>query len=390
MFDEARRSREIKHSIVAAVETNTEMPFHFRARRLGPVKYRGLQVEIKRLVDQRFWEKSCSPWASPIVMVNKKDGHFRLCADFSALNKTLKMKKYALPNINDFVSLANGCKIFSKLDIKDAYCNIPVRAEDRHKLSITTPLGNYRYKYLPIRLATSAAYYQQLMNEVISGLSQAYSYLDDIIIMGRTKKEHDETLHHIMIRLREHGLVINERKCAFAVNSISFLGHIVTAEGIAPAEAKVKSIRDFELPTSKRKLRRYLGMYQFYSKFVDQSVRWLQPLYGLISQTPANRPWLWNDHLKECFDQSKQALADATTLAHPDPTATTELVVDASANFIGCVLQQVKDDIHKPLAFWSKALSPQHCKWSAFDRELFACYSSLKHFHYFWTRPNFP
>ena len=185
------------------------------------------------------------------------------------------MKKYALPNINDFVSLFNSCKIFSKLDIKDAYYNIPVHAEDRHKLSITTPLGNYCYKYLPMGLATSAAYYEQLMNKIISGFSQTYSYLDNIIIMGRTKKEHDETLHHLMIRLREHGLVINERKCAFAVNSISFLGLLVTPEGITSAEAKVKSIRDFDLPTSKWKLRRYLGMYQFYSKFVDKSVRWL-------------------------------------------------------------------------------------------------------------------
>ena len=201
MFDEARRTREIKHFIVAAVETNTEIrvPIHFRARRLGPVKYRGLQVEIKRLVDQEIFEKSYSPWASPIVKVNKKNGNFRLCADFTSLNKTLKMKKYALPNINDFVSLASGCKIFSKLDIKDAYYNIPVRAEDRHKLSITTPLGNYCYKYLPIGLATSAAYYQQLMNEIISGLSQAYSYLDDIIVMIRTNKEHHQTLYYLMI-----------------------------------------------------------------------------------------------------------------------------------------------------------------------------------------------
>ena len=150
-------------------------------------------------MDQRILEKSCSPWASPIVMMNKKNGNFRLCTNFTLLNKTLKMKKYALPNINDFVSLANGCKNFSKLEVNDVYYNISVSTEGRHKLSITTPLGNYCYKHIPMGLVTCAAYYQQLTNEIISGLSQAYSYLDDIIVMGRTKKEHNQTLYHLMI-----------------------------------------------------------------------------------------------------------------------------------------------------------------------------------------------
>ena len=101
------------------------------------------------------------------------------------------MKKYALTNINDFASLANGCKISSKLVAKDAYYKIPVSAEDRHKLSLTTPIGNYCHKNLHMGLATSAAYYQQFMNEVIYGLSQVYNYLGGIIVMGRTKKEHD-------------------------------------------------------------------------------------------------------------------------------------------------------------------------------------------------------
>ena len=375
--------------MLARVETTGDKPVFCRTRRLPPEKYRALQVEVKRLIDQGVLSKSRSAWASPIVMVRKKNNTYRLCADFTALNKILKVQKYTLPNINDFSSLASGCKYFSCLDIKDAYYNIPVNEADKHKLTIATPLGNFCFNFLPMGLASSSAYYQQLMNEMVSGLPRVFSYLDDLIVVGRTRDEHDRTLCALLRRLSEHGLVVNESKCVWAVQSLVFLGHRVSVDGVSPAEQKVATIRDFGKPTSKRGLRRYLGMYQFYSRFVSNCAKYLQPLYNLISECPDNRPLPWDATTTDCFQESKDALAGAVTMAFPDPEAETEIVVDASAEFVGCVLQQVKEGTHRPLAFWSKALTTAQRQWSTFDRELYACYASIRHFSYYLDAKDF-
>ena len=126
-------------------------------------------------------------------MVRKKFGGWRLCADLTNLNKVLKPKKYALPHVSDFTFLAHGCNLFSSIDIADAYYKIRVRPEDRHKLTITTPLGNYKYNFLPMGLASSSTYFQLLMNEVLSGLPHVFCYLDDVIVMSKTRLEHRQS-----------------------------------------------------------------------------------------------------------------------------------------------------------------------------------------------------
>ena len=281
-------------------------------------------MELKRLIDQGVLERSQSPWTSPIVMVKEKSGGWRLCADFTQLNKLLKIQKYALPNINNFASIAHGCKWFSSIDIADAYYNILVNPLHKHKLTITTPLGNYFYNYLPMGLSSSSCYYQRLMNEVVSGLLQVYCYLDDLIIMFQSYEEHVQLLCQVFSRLCEHGLVVKESKCFFAVHSLSFLGYQVSPEGLAPLRSKVSAIKDYQLPRTKRQLKAYLGMYKFYPRFVKSYAELLQPLHDFATQCPPRRPLSWNEKLVSCFQASKEALTNATLLAFPDPDAQTE------------------------------------------------------------------
>ena len=244
VFEGDKRLRCIRHSVIADVHTLTKTPISLSARRLNPKQYQALKVELKRLIDQGVLERSQSPWTSPIVLVKKKSGGWRLCADFTQLNKLLKIQKYAIPNINDFASIAHGCKWFSSIDIADAYYNIPVNPLHKHKLTITTPLGNYCYNYLPMGLSSSSCYYQRLMNEVVSGLPQVYCYLDDLIIMSQNYDEHVQVLRQVFSRLCEHGLVVKESKCFFAVHSLSFLGYQVFPKGLAPLPSKVSAIKD--------------------------------------------------------------------------------------------------------------------------------------------------
>ena len=288
------------------------------------------------LRDQGILERSQSLWTSPIVVVKKKTGDWRLCADFTNLNKVLDMQKYTLPNINDFAALAQDCKWFSTLDVAYAYYNIPVDPRHRHKLTLATPLGNYCYNYLPMGLASSSCYYQRLINEAISNIPQVFCYLDDIIIMSKNLKEHRQTLRQVFARLRDHGLVVKASKCVVAAQSLSFLGYHVSSAGISLPN-KVAAIREFKLPDTKKQLRTYLGMYQFYAHFVRGSSQWLRPLYNLVASSPPKKPILWDDaHIKH-FEESKDALADATQLAFPDPDADTELVTNTCGNAIGCV-----------------------------------------------------
>ena len=213
---------------MASVQTSTEEPVFARTRCRSPEKFRALRDELKRLCDQGILENSHSAWTSPIVMVRKNSGTWRLYADFTNLNKILQTRKYALPYINDFTALAHGCSIFSSIDISDAYYNILIKPEDKHKLTITTPLGNYSYNYLPMGLATSSTYFQQLMNEALVGIPQVFCYLDDVIVICRNRTDHERTLNQVFTRLRGHGLVVNQDKCVFGVNSLSFLSFKVS------------------------------------------------------------------------------------------------------------------------------------------------------------------
>ena len=153
-----------------------------------------------------------------------------MCADFTNLNKILRTHKYTLPNVQDFVNLAHGCKYFTTLDIKDAYYSISVRPADKHMLTIATPLGNFQYNFLPMGLATSSCYYQRLMNEVVAGLPNVFAYLDDIIVMSQTKEQHAQLLDKLFECLKVHGLVVNETKCVFCVSSLIF--RLVHGNGI--------------------------------------------------------------------------------------------------------------------------------------------------------------
>ena len=389
VFDPQMRSKSILHSVEATIETLNDKVVTSKARRLNPEKFQALKLEIKRLLDAGIIEPSYSEFSSPIVMVAKKNGTFRMCADLTNLNKVLKTHKYSLPNVHDFANMAHDCQYFTTMDIKDAYYVIPVRPSDKHKLTIATPLGNFQYNFLPMGLATSSCFYQKLMNEVVSGLPNVFAYLDDIIVMSKSKDDHMNTLHQLFSRLKMHGLVVNESKCSFCQSSLIFLGHRVSASGISPSETKVRAINEFPQPRTKKQLQRYLGMYQYYNKFVKHSSQWLQPLHTFAASTPNNRALRWTDELISSFEQSKTELSRATSLAYPDPYADTELVVDASGSHIGAILQQVKNNEHAPLAFWSKALTASQRAWSTFDRELYACYASIRYFQYFLDAKDF-
>ena len=215
---------------------------------------------------------------------------------------------------------------------------IPFSRSDSDKLTITPPIGNYLYRFLPMGLSSSSTYFQRLMNEVLAGVPQVYAYLDDIIVISSDLKEHIRLLKLVFDRLRLHGLVVNQDKCVFVVSSLKFLGHRVTVEGLSPLEDKAQGILDYAQPRTKRQLRRFLGMVQFYAKFIPRCAKLLQPLYDAIARDPTHAPLSWTQEEKKCFEETKTALANSVTLTYPSPQGHLELLVDASEKAIGAVL----------------------------------------------------
>ena len=215
-------------------------------------------------------------------------------------------------------------------------------------------------------------------------LNFVFFYIDDILIFSKDLEEHRKHLALVFERLGYYGLVLNKEKCIFAAGEITFLGHHVSENGVAPLESKVEAVRNFTKPSTMKGLRRFLGMVNFYRRFLPGAAKAMAPLHALLSPNKVSRkPIEWNELANESFCAIKQKLAEATMLAFPVLNAPTQLITDASDSAIGAVIQQTVEGVIRPIAFFSKNLSSAQQKWSAFDRELLAIYLAVRHFKHF-------
>ncbi|ROT72055.1 hypothetical protein C7M84_009592 [Penaeus vannamei] len=230
---------------------------------------------------------------------------------------------------------------------------------------------------MPFGLRNAAQTFQWFINDVTRGLEGVFAYIDDILVASASEAD-----HALFGRLQEAGVMINPGKCLFGAASLSFLGHTVTSQGITPAQEKVTAIRKFPKPAMEKQLRKFLGMFNFYRRFVPKCAQLLKPLHALITPNRASRNTKikWTPPTNEAFEACKEALASATLLNHPLPEAPLNIAVDASDTAIGVVLQQRQGKQWQPLAFFSQTLSPRQSRYSAFGRELLAAYSAVRHF----------
>ena len=238
---------------------------------------------------------------------------------------------------------------------------------------------------MPFGLRNAAQTFQRFIDQVLRGLHFCYAYIDDILIASTSTEEHQHHLRAVLARLDEHGVLVNPVKCAFGVAlQLEFLGHRVSSQGICPLEEKVQTIRDFPQPATQRKLREFLGLVNFYHRFLPHCAETLQPLNGLLSAAKdSTRAVAWNDAATAAFITIKEALANVALLSHPKPDAPTCIMTDASEVAVGAVLQQRIGDEWHPISFFSTKLRPAETRYSTFDRELLAVYLSIKHFRHF-------
>ena len=323
----------------------------FHKARAVPYAYRELvEKELDRLVQEGTLEPvEFADWASPIVPVLKKDKNsVRICSDFKqTINPVSRLDRYPIPKVEDLFTSLSGGKLFSKIDLSQAYQQVPLEESSRKYVVINTHKGLLQYTRLPFGVSSAPGIFQRVMETKLQGIPCVIVYINDILIAGANEEEHLQRLDEVLTRLEKAGLRAHRSKCEFMVKSVTFLSNRINGDGLHPLSDKVDAVKNAPAPHNTRELKSYLGLLSYYSKYLPNLSSVLAPLYELLCK---DVKWKWSTQQEEAFKQSKELLTSTSLLVHFDPTLPLVLACDASKAGIGAVLaHKFPDGSERPI-----------------------------------------
>ena len=384
----ATHDRDLGRTDLAShtISLENSTPIRQRPYRVSPANKPHISTHIQEMLDHNIIRPSQSPWSSPVIIIPKKDGGTRFVVDYRKLNQVTQKDSYPLPRIDDSLDCLGGASYFSVIDFCSGYFQIPLDEQAKQFTAFITQDGLFEFEVMPFGLCNAPSTFQRLMEQCLRGLQWQICliYLDDVIIYSKTFEDHLTHLSAVFDRLRDAGLKLKPSKCQFGCKSVPYLGFIATPEGISPDPGKVESVRTYPVPTNLKQVRSFLGLANYYRRFIPKFAHICHPLTQL---TRKNQPFTWTSECQDAFDLLKQKLISAPILGYPDFSLEFILHVDASNFALGMVLSQIQNGRKIVIAYASRTLNRSEQNLSATEREALACVDGIKYFqHYLYGR----
>lgn len=363
----------LKDNVVSKFLKPRPIPFSLKSK---------VEAEIDRLVEMGILTPiSNSEWGSPVVPIIKKSGEIRLCAGFraSSLNDSLIINRHPIPRIEDLFNTLQKGKTFSKIDLSQAYQQVCLDEQSKKLCTISTTKGLFMYNRVPYGVASAPGIFQKIMETILAGIPGVVCFLDDILITGENNEVHTERLYEVCSRLKANGLTVSKKKCEFFCTSVEYLGYILSEEGLSTSPSKVSAIEKAPTPTNVTQLKAFLGMVNYYGKYVPHLSTIAAPLYNLLKRDAI---FEWSARCEQAFKLIKSKFVSAPILAHYDPSLPVSLATDSSSYSLGCVLSQAqRDGSERPICYASRTLSRAEIGYSVIDKEALGIIYGVKRFN---------
>lgn len=363
------------------IDVQGAKPIKCKPYRVSHIEREIINDQINEMLENKIIEPSTSPWGFPVVLTKKKDGKMRFCVDYRKLNEVTKKCNYPIPNIDDVMTyIGHDSQYYSTLDLTSGYWQVAVKEECKEYTAfIAQGQGQYQFNVMPFGLCCAPGTFQALMDKLFSDMKwkDILIYLDDIIIFSRTVEEHIEKLKRVFQRLREAGLTLKPSKCHYLKKEIEILGFKVNAEGISVDQNKINGIANMPTPKSVKEVQRFLGMCNYYRKFIKNFSAIARPLHEV---TKRKLKFEWSKEQEQAFNMLKEKMTTTPVLRRFDPNKDCELRVDASLQGLGAVLLQVGEDQQShPIAFVSRSLTKNERNLGITELECLGCVWALSY-----------
>ena len=341
-----------------------------------------LKIELNRMVDPGVIEKVGEPteWVNSLVTVLKKNGDIRVCLDPRDLNRAIKREHYKLPTREEVMAQFSNARYFSKLDASQGFWQLCLDERSSFLTTFNSPFGRYRYLRLPFGISSAPEVYHKIIHEIFEGIEGVDTSMDDIIIWGKTKEEHDRSLRQVFERAQQKGLKLQKAKCQLGVKELIFLGDKLTTQGIKPDERKISAIMNMERSKSKKDIQRFFGMVTYNAKWIPDLSKKTEPLRQLLDK---NVEWQWNHEQEKSWQLLRAILTTEPVLQYFDPERPIKISSDASKDGLGAVILQLHGNEWKPVAYASRSMTDAEKRYAQIEKELLGIAYGCCRFHQF-------